>query len=317
MRTLVYILCCLVFISCSKNEINIAYQGMANPWKALIANEKFNELTNKKINWKQFDSGSKVINAMVSGGVDIAVIGSTPLASAASRELPLKMIWAMEIIGKSEALVVRKSIQSAQNLKGKRIAVPFGSTTHYHFLLYLKLNDIKPNELEIVNLSPAGIVAGWEKGQIDGAFVWAPSLEALKEKGRVLISSDEIAQKGYPTFDAIVARNSFLENDPGFINKFLNEVNQLHLEVNSNNMTTENQKVQTIANFVGAKPNDVVTSLKGYTFPTKKQQIELMSSELPKAIKMTSEFLLEQDKIQKVLNDYTPFIDSNFAKGLQ
>ena len=81
-------------------------------------------------------------------------------------------------------------------------------------------------------------------------------------------------------------------------------------------MTTENQKVQTIANFVGAKPNDVVTSLKGYTFPTKKQQIELMSSELPIAIKMTSEFLLEQDKIQKVLNDYTPFIDSNFAKGL-
>ena len=50
-------------------EVTIGYQQIYNPWKAAIADGKFEEATGYKINWKKFDSGAKVITAMASGDV--------------------------------------------------------------------------------------------------------------------------------------------------------------------------------------------------------------------------------------------------------
>ncbi|EYB39512.1 signal peptidase I, partial [Escherichia coli] len=60
-------------------------------------------------------------------------------------------------LGNSEALVVKKTISKPEDLIGKRIAVPFISTTHYSLLAALKHWGIKPGQVEIVNLQPPAI----------------------------------------------------------------------------------------------------------------------------------------------------------------
>ena len=48
-----------------------------------------------------------MIAAIASGSLDIGYVGSSPLAAAASRELPIETIFIVGLIGEAEALVAR------------------------------------------------------------------------------------------------------------------------------------------------------------------------------------------------------------------
>ncbi len=69
-------------------------------------------------------------------------------------------------LGNSEALVVKKSISKPQDLIGKRIAVPFISTTHYSLLSALKHWGIKPGQVQIINLQPPAVIAARQRGDV-------------------------------------------------------------------------------------------------------------------------------------------------------
>ncbi len=308
----------LLVAACQDDTVTIAYQGMANPWKHLIKTKAFDDISKAPIDWKKFNSGAKIINAMASGDVDVAVLGSTPLASALGQGLPIKVVWVMGVIGESEALVAKKEIRSLEALKGKKVATPFGSTSHYHLLLALKNKDIDPNSVEIFNLSPSGIVSSWKTGQMDAAYVSAPALEEIKKDGNVLITSADLAESGDPTFDAIVAREEFAKKNGDFIQKLLGKINQLHTRLSKENWTVETPEVQNISQLVGSSPKDVITSLNGYEFPLASEQAseKLLGGGLSEALLKTSKFLKEQGKIRKAQEDYRKFLDPSFAQNI-
>ncbi len=64
--------------------------------------------------------------------------------------------------------------------------MPFISTTHYSLLSALKHWGIKPGQVQIINLQPPAIIAAWQRGDIDGAYVWAPAVNELEKEGKVL-----------------------------------------------------------------------------------------------------------------------------------
>ncbi|MDX7421526.1 ABC transporter substrate-binding protein, partial [Klebsiella pneumoniae] len=82
--------------------------------------------------------------------------------------LPIEVFLLASQLGNSEALVVKKNITKPEDLIGKRIAVPFISTTHYSLLAALKHWGIKPGQVQIINLQPPAIIAAWQRGDIDG-----------------------------------------------------------------------------------------------------------------------------------------------------
>ncbi|SQC19839.1 Taurine-binding periplasmic protein TauA [Klebsiella pneumoniae] len=125
-----------------------------------------------------------MVRALASGDVQIGNIGSSPLAVAASQQVPIEVFLLASKLGNSEALVVKKSITKPEDLIGKRIAVPFISTTHYSLLSALKHWGIKPGQVQIINLQPPAIIAAWQRGDIDGAYVWAPAVNELEKEAR-------------------------------------------------------------------------------------------------------------------------------------
>ncbi len=96
--------------------------------------------------------------------MQIGNIGSSPLAVAASQQVPIEVFLLASKLGNSEALVVKKSITKPEDLIGKRIAVPFISTTHYSLLSALKHWGIKPGQVQIINLQPPAIIAAGSAG---------------------------------------------------------------------------------------------------------------------------------------------------------
>ena len=145
-------------------NVTVAYQTSAEPAKVAQADNTFAKESGATVDWRKFDSGASIVRALASGDVQIGNLGSSPLAVATSQQVPIEVFLLASKLGNSEALVVKKTISKPEDLIGKRIAVPFISTTHYSLLSALKHWGIKPGQVQIINLQPPAIIAAWQQG---------------------------------------------------------------------------------------------------------------------------------------------------------
>jgi taurine transport system substrate-binding protein len=303
-------------------DVVIGYQSMLNPWKSAIANEAaLEKATGLDIEFRQFDSGAKVISALASGSVDIASAGSSPIAAGISRGLPIDLFWILENINDAEALVVREGsgINAPQDLKGKKIGVPFVSTTHFHTLFALEQFGISPDDVELLNLQPNAIAAAWERGDIDAAFVWDPALGRIKESGQVLITSGDLSNWGKATFDGLVVTKAFANEHPEFLARLVSHIASLDAQYRRQAaaLTPSSPLVKDIASVVGVEPEAVLPVLALYDFPAPEAQLseQWLGGGAAKALKFTSEFLAGQGKIPKALNDYSGHVRTDIVES--
>ncbi|WP_181703128.1 taurine ABC transporter substrate-binding protein [Chthonobacter albigriseus] len=296
--------------------VNIAWQQIVEPSRVPQADGVYEKATGASINWQKFDSGADVIAAIASGSVDIGYVGSSPLAAAASRELPIETIYVVGLIGPSEALAA-KGVEKPEDLVGKKIATPFVSTAHYSLLTALKHWNIDPKSLEILNLRPPEIAAAWERGDIDGAYVWDPVLAEIKKSGKVIATSSDVAAWGGPTFDAWIVRKEFAEANPDVVKTFVKVTGEAYAAYRADpaKWDAKSPEAEKIARLTGAKQDEVPALLTGYTFPTLEEQAgaDLLGGGTVKAVAATAAFLKEQGKIPAVLADYGPYVSTRWV----
>jgi taurine transport system substrate-binding protein len=299
-------------------DVNIGYQLTYTPWKANMDRLEAEGLGGKSIEFFKFTSGTEVINAMASGSIDISLNGSSPTAAGYSRGVDLQVIYIYDNINDAEALVVNDSIVAPQDLKGKTIGVPFGSTTHFHMMFALEQLGIDSKELEVLDMSPPDMVAAWERGDIDGGFVWDPALGKMKSKGHVLLSSGDLSNWGKATFDAMVARKGFTDENPEFTCQWIKMVAEADADyrANPNDYGPGTAKAGAIAKAVSGQEEQVGGVLALYDFPTLEQQVSAtwLGGGVASALMATSEFLQSQGKIDSVLDSYDGGSNATFAK---
>lgn len=206
-------------------EFRIGYQVVPNAellTKNLgFAEEKFPDVD---IKWLPFDSGRDVNTAMVSGGLDVGLAGSVPVSTGIAQSLPYQVYFIHDVIGDNEALAVTKAsgITSMADLPGKKIGVPFGSTTHFSLLSALKQEDIEPGDVQILDMQPQDMLAAWQRGDIDGGFVWHPTLSKMLEAdGTVLVTAKQLAEDGIVTADLGIVSKDFVAAYPDFLTGYV------------------------------------------------------------------------------------------------
>ena len=301
-------------------DVNVGYQLVYGPWKTQMERLKKEGLGGKSIEFFKFTSGTEVINAMASGSIDISLNGSSPTAAGYSRGVDLQVIYIYDNINDAEALVVNDKVGAPQDLKGKTIAVPFGSTTHFHMMFALEQLGISPREVNVIDMSPPDMVAAWERGDIDGGFVWDPALGRMKATGHVLLSSGDLSNWGKATFDAMVARSTFTKENPEFTCQWVKMVADADADYRANpddyGPGTEN--AMAIAKAVSGQEDQVGGVLALYDYPTLEEQVSgrWLGGGVAVALEATSEFLKEQGKIDKVLDsyDYDGASNATFAR---
>ncbi|WP_211236833.1 taurine ABC transporter substrate-binding protein [Chitinimonas koreensis] len=298
--------------------VTVAYQTTVEPAKVAQADGAYEKATGAPIAWRKFESGAEVIAAVASGDVQIGYVGSSPLAAAASRGLPVQTFLIAAQIGGAEALVVRNGsgIQKPQDLVGKKVAVPFVSTTHYSLLAALKHWRIDPTKVQILNLRPTEIAAAWQRGDIDAAYVWDPALGAAKANGRVLASSADVAKWGAPTFDAWIVRKDFADRNPDFVARFARVTGEAYARyaANPKAFAGDAANVEKIARITGSKPAEVAELLAGNHYPLLKEQAALLGAPTVQAVAATSAFLKEQGKVDTLQPSYASYVEPKFAQ---
>ena len=308
-----------------QKEVTIAYQDMLVPWRVAQAAGELEKATGYKVNFRQFAGGGDVIRALASGQVHLGEAGSAPIAAGISQGLPVELFWILDDINNAEALVVRNGagINALADLKGKRIGVPFTSTTHFHTLVALEHAGVAPNEVKVVNLRPPEIAAAWERGDIDATFVWEPVLSKVKANGRVLVSSGEIAHAtGKTTFDGVVVNKDWAKENGEFLRKFTALLAAADARYRHEKAAWKlgTPEIDAIAKITGAKPEEVPAGLALYQFPTAAEQAGTRwlgggpAGGAAKSLAATAAFLKSQGTIANVLPDYSVGVTPRYVE---
>lgn len=302
-------------------EVVIAYQDMVVPWRYAQDAQALEKKTGYKVTFRKLASGADVIRALASGSVQIGEAGSAPIASGLSQGLDIQLFWILDNINDAEALVARNGsgVNSLADLKGKRLAVPFVSTSHFHTLLALENANIDPRGVKIVNLRPPEIAAAWERGDIDATFIWDPVLAKAKKRGTVLITSGQIAkQTGKATFDGIVVTKAFAKDNDAFLTDLVKVLAQTDDDYRKNKAgwTADSAQVKAVAKWSGAEAAEVPASLALYEFPNLQQQAsaEWLGGGAAKSLAATAAFLKSQGTIQNVLPDYAAGVNATWVR---
>lgn len=300
-------------------DFTVAYQTTVDPAKVAQADGAYEKASKSEIDWRKFDSGAEVITAVASGDVQIGYVGSSPLAAAATRQLPVQTFLIATQIGAAEALVARDGagIKGPQDLVGKKIAVPFVSTGHYSLLAALKHWNIDPSKVQILNLAPPAIIAAWQRGDIDATYVWDPALGVAKSNGKVLITSGELSKLGAPTFDAWIVRKDFAQKHPEVVRAFAKVTLDAYADYRQNPQAwlADQNNIAKVVKLSGAKAEDIPLLLQGNVFPLAADQAVALGAPTTQAITDTATFLKEQGKVDAVLPDYAPYVSSQYVQN--
>ena len=211
----------------SLKKVNIGTQRIPNGEKIAIDKKYFEEEFGVEVNIIEFDAGD-IRNALISKDIDFAHLGVSSGVLGIASGIEAEVIWIHEVIGEAEQLVVQKdsNIKSTKDLVDKKVATAFSTTTHYSLQKALELNGLSDKDLTVYDMQMADIFAAWDRGDIDAAYVWEPTLSILLEDGEAILTSGELAKEGIVTSNIEIVRTDFAKNHPEIVTGYIKAVNK-------------------------------------------------------------------------------------------
>lgn len=301
----------------SAQVINIGTMDLVNG--DLIARKEgyYEDLLGVDVNVVSFSSGKDVNTALASGSIDVTELGTSPAALGLSSGLEYSVIGIGDIIGSAESLVVKNDsgITDVKDLAGKKIATPFASTSHYSLLNAIELAGINATDVNLLDMEADDIFAAWQRGDIDGAYIWYPVLDKLiSDNGTVITGSDKLAEQGVVTGDLLVARTEFAEQNPELVSKFLQAV----LKANDVYFNDPETAYADIAAVLGISEEDAKSQASQFTWLDAEGQLseEYLGGGMAQTLKDTADFLVEQKSITSApdLQAFQDAIDTSYLE---
>ena len=304
-------------------SVNAGFFTETKPSMIAKGNGWFEQDTAARINWTEMGSGADINAGIAAGSLDIGLgAGSVPVAAGISQGLGYKVVAIMDNIGPGEDMVVKTSenIAKPSDFKGKKVATPFGSTSHFRLLGFLKTNGLTQRDVTVLDMKPAAIQAAWSRGDIDAAYVWPPARSKLVEDGGTLYPTwDKLDQAGYVIADLIIVRNEFARQYPQAVVGFLKAYDRA--------LTLWTQKPEEAARIVaqqtGVTPEVAMADMKQYDFvPFRAQEGKEWlgktgaPGQFAKVLHDTAEFLVEQRSIRSApgLDAFQKAIDTEYLQ---
>jgi taurine transport system substrate-binding protein len=305
------------------DKITIGYLNLVNAQLVtkhlgLIAKE----MPGVDIKYVKIGGGGDMLRAIAGNDVDFGGLGNPPAAIGVTRGLPIKGIMVINMLDTVEAMVVRTSanIKSLKDLKGKTVAAPFGSTTHYLLLQALKEDGVDPASMKILDLAPSDIAAAWLRGDLDAAWFWEPNLDkAVKNDGHIFMTSGMMEKRGYPTWDIGVVMNAFATKYPDYVEKFVKaECDGIDFWLKNPDKTAE-----IIAGELTLPLADATRMMNGTAMVPCDQQLTAQylgtssaKGQFVDTLVATADFLVRQDRLPKLLprRDFDAFVTPSYIE---
>ena len=265
----------------------------------------------------QFPAGPAMLPALAASEVDLAWMGEFPAVTGYSNGLPIEILFMERIDATNVRLAAnpQAGINGLPDLKGKRIGVAIGSTSHFHTLQALAKANLKASDVTLVNLTPANMPPAYQAGQIDAAFVWEPNVGAIERAGAKPIATTK--SLGMITGGVWVARKAFTSGSPETVHTFLKVWEQAQADYKAKPAEVRQYE----AKRVNMTPADFDKPVEGQSV-AHPSFAEILTadfmgppgaeadSRLGKHLQRIAAFLLEEKRIQNVPTDWSGLLNT-------
>ncbi|AJE02163.1 hypothetical protein GPICK_01130 [Geobacter pickeringii] len=170
--------------------------------------EEFGKL-GLKVKYNLFLSGPPMIEALAGDRLDFVHTGDMPPVSGRAAGIDIKVIANAGLDPAHNALLVAPDspVKKVNDLKGKKVGAPVGSSAHHFVYLLLAKHGLKPSDIRLVNLPAPDLAKALETKNVDAIATWEPFVAniELSGTGKVLASSDGVKR----AVNVYLTRNEF------------------------------------------------------------------------------------------------------------
>ena len=260
----------------AQDEITVAYfLEWPMPFQYAKVMGEYDEALGLTVNWVSFDTGTAMSAAMASGDVHIAVSqGVPPFVVATSAGQDLQIVDVAVSYSDNDNCVVQAAHEidkdSANELEGKKVALPQGTAAHFGFLKQMDHFGVDISTLNIVDMPPAEGAVALANGDVDMACGWGGGLRRMLEYGNVLLTGAEKEELGILVFDVTSAPAGFVAENEELVAKFLKVTADANAVWNSGDNA---HMVPVIAQDAGMAEDATASTMSTFKFPSVDDQL--------------------------------------------
>ncbi|TDT60139.1 sulfonate transport system substrate-binding protein [Enterobacter sp. AG5470] len=219
---------------------------------------------NTKVSWVEFPAGPQMLEALNVGSIDIGSTGDIPPIFAQAAGADLVYVGVEPPKPKAEVILVAENsaIKTVADLKGHKVALQKGSSSHNLLLRALQEAGLKFTDIQPVFLTPADARAAFQQGNVDAWAIWDPYYSAALLQGGVRVLKDGTTLKQTGSF--YLAARPYAEKNGAFIQGVLDTFS----EADALTISHRDESVALLAKTMGL-PQPVIATYFDHRPPTK------------------------------------------------
>lgn len=206
-----------------------------------------------KVEWVEFTAGPPLVEALNVGAIHLGWTGDAPPIFGQSAGAAISYVAALPANGKGEAIITHagKGIEKLADLKGKKVAVGKGTSSHNLLVAALEQAGLKFEDVDAIYLAPADASAAFAGGDVDAWVVWDPflAIAEVQHKPTVLTRGTDVFEVNtyflgnkdfvadpentpviHKTIEALGQSAAWADANRGDVAKALHEVTNVPLE---------------------------------------------------------------------------------------
>jgi len=223
-----------------------------------------------------FNAGPAEVTALLSGALDAGYLGPNPAINAYSKTNGQGIRIISGATSGGAFFVVKPSIETAADLRGKRVAAPqLGNTQDVALRNWLNSKGLKTTttgggDVKVVDQDNATTLQTFEQGLIAGAWVpepWATRL-IVEGGGHALVDERTLWPEGKFVTTQLVVRTAFLQQHADVVENLLKGQVEANAFVNNDPAQAQQIASDGIEKITGKtlKPAELTAAWKNLTF---------------------------------------------------
>jgi len=298
------------------DEVNVAFfLEWATPNLIAKAEKMYEDALGVPVNWTNFDAGTQMTEAMLSGDIDISYSqGLAPFITAVNANAPIKTVG-IAVAYPANPCIVASSAgitkDNASELEGKTVAVPLATMADYSFRMQMRALDVDLDSLTIVDQVPADGAVALAEGSVDMACLFGgDSIKKASEYGAPLMSDADAAAANIVSFDVVSVTDKFAAENPDVVRAFMEVTDEINKA-----FAADQSKLGTIVSESGMDKETTMNQMETMVFPTIEEQMATYFNEgglAGTAVGIVGNAFASDDS--PALEDYSAVIDTSFIE---
>jgi NitT/TauT family transport system substrate-binding protein len=187
-----------------------------------------------KLEATSFANGTDLVTALVSGSLDVGMIGAPPTLTANAKGADLQVFGITVDQGDMDALYSSPDggVKGPEGLRGQTVGTTQGSSSDV--LLHIALDQAKVpwDEVNVQYLAPPALVAGYQRGDLKNVWTFStPGSSIIAAGGKKLITASDMRLSSPLVY---AASKKFIDSNTDALKRFLAAVDEGTKATNGN-----------------------------------------------------------------------------------